>query len=937
MAYIVPRVLINQEFTQVPVFGDQPLTALVFGPQYNLYRYSKTDEKALTAVTNPDDASLKNKYQADEDVVYDLPNQIAGTFVDADYTKVFFEKAQIEYFPNDLGSTDGSIVRVAHPTLASTWYPNRLQASSLVFTTKNDNDRSDEFSNRDVKAGDVLVITNAADADDTHQVKVKALHATKAAAVIGTLTNDAANDANQSEDFNDAVVWAGAGAAPATPPANSSSNYDGHIDKGVTTDTITVEITAVGGALSDLRAKITSAAGAFADKLDVALDGSDVLILDDEGTNDVKIDFTSATTPVLGDTWTLLVKAGVVRLISGSTIAASLPFRGPADIIYKLTVIRGGPFYTGSNGDVCAKVAVTSNQLDSSASVNVQASTAFKVGSYGLTATISGSGVAGGGLILGDIYYIPVAAEYDDAVNIAETYESLPATLVDGSGTWDITSMRYVSDFEVPSAIDELADLYNWELDATAQTIEINSGITVTNEDIVDGDAPLSLDVKSANIFVEHRDLVVTNSISIGSINDPDEVEARMGIVDPDNPLAQGAYHAALNSANNTVYFAAVGTNDLSGYLGVLALATKRPDYYGLVPLTFDRVIQDAVVGHVNAMSTAEEAKWRVAWIAPELVTSKVILSTKENGEYYTGTITDDPLATGTQYKLVTVADAQFITDGVRPTDRVLINFRTNSAGKVIYDSFVVAEVRTETTLVLASAASAAISVPLKVEIERVYTLDEQADAIAAVGGEYNNRRVRAVFPPTTKNGTVTLDGYILAAALAGLRSGVVPHQGLTNTEVLGFTDLTLSVDTFSEAQLNRIAEQGVFIVTQTVVGSTPYVRHQLTTDMDSLNTSEDSVTTNVDSISYGLQRAVAPFIGTYNVHSRALVLIRNTIESELNFRASSTFTVRAGNQLNGYEIVSFAQNATFKDRVDAVINLEVPYPLNFINITLVV
>src|ERR1035438_10459492 len=49
MSYSVPRVLINEEFQQIPVFSDNPLAALIFGPQYNLNRYSVAAEKPSLA------------------------------------------------------------------------------------------------------------------------------------------------------------------------------------------------------------------------------------------------------------------------------------------------------------------------------------------------------------------------------------------------------------------------------------------------------------------------------------------------------------------------------------------------------------------------------------------------------------------------------------------------------------------------------------------------------------------------------------------------------------------------------------------------------------------------------------------------------------------------------------------------------------------------
>lgn len=941
MAYIVPRVLINQEFTQVPVFSDQPLAALVFGPQYNLYRYSVSSEKAKTKVTNPNDATLANAYQYTTDTTYLFPNQVSGTIVDSDYTKVFFEKAELVYYPNDLASTAGAISRVAVPN-SSKYYPNRLKADSLVFKTANGVDRSDDFSNRNVAPGDVVVITD--ETTNTFTTKVKALHYSKSAASLGSVSVDADNEPDQLTDINNAVVAGADNDDSGVTVANQTTAFDGGWVNGqfIKSETFTATVV-TGGNLSAVRFNISSTNGLVGSQStsNVALSSLtdvDELSLYTEGGNIVKLDFTGSTAFVVGNTYSVTVDAAIVDTYVPT---AGGTYTGTTDTTYKLTVVRGGPFYNDTNADVCARIAVTSTGNDSSATVNVKASTAFNVGSYGVTATFASTSSVVGGLIEGDIYYIPAVAAAPAATNILEVYDSLPATFVDGSVDWSITSLRIVKDYEVSQAIPENDVDLNWTVDAAAGTVTINSGITGSDADILGlTDVPLQLNVVKANIFVEHRDLVVTNSISISSLNDTSEVEAALGTVHPDNPLAQGVYDAVLNAAGVTVYYCAVATNDLEGYDHVLSLAKKKDIYYGLVPLTTNRTIQDSVVAHVNAMSTAESAKWRVAWLSVPLTETALIYDVQSDLSDWLGTITDDPLTTDSNpavYTLLTVEGATFVTDGVRATDRVLTNYRTNSEGVVVYDTYIVEEVRTETTLVLTSGTSAAVNVAQKVKIERVYTKDEQVDTLAAVGGDYNNRRVRVVFPGTLKQGSVVKEGFFAAAALAGLRSSVAPHQGLTNTEVLGFTDLTDSVITFNETQLNTLAAAGIWILTQEEIGATPYVRHQLTTDAASLNTSEDSITTNVDSISHGLQVALAPYIGKYNINPTNIGLIRQAINKELSFRQTQTFTVRAGNQLISYEIVSLSQNATFKDRLDAKIKLEVPYPLNFVELTLVV
>jgi len=822
MAYIVPRVLINQEFTQLPVFGDQPLSALVFGPQFNLYRYSVLTEKAYTRVQNKTTATLTNKYQKDVDTTYSFPNQENGTVVDTDYVKVFLEKAQVEYYGAsalDLMQETGEVEPVPSVLKPSVNYPNYLKAEHLVFKAANSHLRSPSFSNRDVQVGDIVVLKN--EADVTFSTKIKSLHASKTASVIAASTAGASN--------------ATTGGATQHPPT-------------------------VGGT-----------------------------------------------------------------------------YNGPIDLTYVLTVMRGGAFLAGNNSNLssCARVSITSSSIDGSPTVNVSQNGVFAVGSYGVTAKFE-TAVLAGGLVEGDIYLINCQAAHNDIVNIVETYDTLPASFINGADeSWEISSLRMVKDYQLNQVISSDSVDLNYEI--VDQAIKISSGITTTDPLVTIASVCVPLEVMSADIFVEHRDLVITNSISIGSLSSTDQVEAVLGTIHPDNALAQGVYDALLNSAGVVVYFCAVGSNDLAGYTQVLGLAKKSDLYYGLVPLTFNRAVQDAVVGHVNGESTAQLAKWRVTWLSSPIVNSALLYDTQANGSDWVATVIDDPVLAGTQYTYVNMAGASFITDGVRPTDKFLINFGTAADGSLVYEEYVIADVRTETSLALVSGPASAITVATKAQVKRVFTKDEQIDNLAAVGSGYNNRRVRMVFPDTTKDGEIVKPGYFVAAALAGLRSGVVPHQGLTNSEVLGFTDLRATVITYSEDQLNRLAAQGYFIVTQDVLGSTPYVRHQLTTDASSLNMAEDSVTTNVDSISYGLFRQLKPFIGIYNVHPKAVDVIRHIVDKELHYRLNNTFTARAGNQLTSYKIVTLAQNPTFKDHIDIELEIGVPYPINFITVKLFV
>jgi hypothetical protein len=936
MAYIVPRVLIKQEFTQIPILQDQPLAALIVGPQFNLHRYSVEAEKASTAARN---AIYGQEYQPTEDVVYSLPNQVLGTVTDEDYLKVFFENAEAEYFPNDISDTPATVERIQVPT-NSKHYPNRFLATDLIFKTANGYSRSPEFSNRNIHLGDVIMLSSE-DAGYEGRFKVKALHASKTESEIASATYAADNIATQAEDYNNAVTKHGSGGATVEVANASTAFKGGWTASGMFVATETFKVTVKhGGNLTAARFTVESPAGLFETRTDVPLAGGDLTVYS-ENSNDVVLDFSGSSLFVEDDYFTVQVFAPVNHTVVPTSGG---DYTGLQNLSYKLTVVRGGPWFDGTNAATCARVSVSSDHIDSSATVNVQDDVAFKVGSYGVTATFASSSVTGG-LADGQVYFIAVTPAADSEVNIIETYESLPNTFTGNNAVtpaddWEISSMRLVKSYQVSARVPNNDVDLNFEFDSTNQTLTINSGITTFDSSIYDGADLMPLDVKKANVFIEHRDLVTDNAISIGSFTSADGVDETLGTIHPDNPLAQGVYDALLNAAGVTVYYVGLNSNDLEGYTAALELARLKDLYYGLVPLTHDRSVIDAFVGHVNAQSTAEVAHWRKCWVSLPLTTSTLLYDVQEDNTDWTGTLLDDPLATDLDtpvYGLLTVEGAQFLTDEIRPHDKILINFRVNSQGQVVSDEYTVLEVRTETTLVLVDGPTSSIDVPVKVQIKRVYTRDEQINELALVAGDFNNRRVNSVFPTVAKNGTIEKPGYFVAAALAGLRSGTVPHQGLTNTEILGFTDLTQVVRTFSAAQLDRLAAEGIWIVTQDTIGSTPYVRHQLTTDSSGLNTSEDSVTTNVDSISYGLMRVLEPYIGKYNVYPGAVLKVRESIYNELTFRQTETFTVRAGNQLNGFTIVKLRQDPTFKDRINAEIQLQVPYPLNFIVVTLIV
>lgn len=1024
MAYIVPRVQIQQDFSQIPIFSEQPLVAFIVGPQYALFRYNVVAEKQLTAVVNPDETS-GNAYDANADVTYPFPNRPAGGHVDDSYTKLYIDGVEAQYFPlADLGSStsDNDVTKVETGVGTGKYFANRVRFSDsgTILQTLNGFSRSAFFDGRDVKVGDIIELTD--DQSNVLRSKIKGLYADgvaqdgslaaqvgvalasgtngattssqftftstgasftsaligqyltvntqgtfKIIAVpsattlkvdrafaatasgltfhIGGLYNDPSNLGPQSSDITPAATysWNGIGSDPTVTNlsvTNSSSAYVGYPDLRVASDTYTVTVT-TGGNESAVRFSVASAAGVFTTQSNVALTAVDTgahtgtLVVDSNGGNAVTLDFalSSGKTFTIGQTWTVLEKS-TVALVQ-PTIGGS--YTGASSIVYKLSVIRGGPFYDGTNADTCARVAITSSNVDGSATVNASVTNGlniFNVGTLGITAHFT-AGSLNSSLILGDVYYITALPASKGKVKIVELTDALPDSMITLAASIKASLFLSQSNLIVPETRSLEDDTTNY--DTNSEGITVKAGITTYVSTLTAANTPVRLPVAKGKVYVEHRDLLADNVVSISSLNSTGDVASKLGTVHPDNPLAQGVYDAVLNAAGVSVYYLGVASDDLAGYNGAIEIAKNSDTVYSFVPLTFDRSIQDAIIGHVNAYSAKEIGRWRVCWLSTQLKKTSLIYDLKSDNSVWQGTITDDPAATGTQNRLLTVAGATFVTDGIRPGDTVLFNFRLNPDGLTVSDSLTVDSVVAETKLVTTTSLASPITIPTLIKIQRNYTKDEQASNLSLVGGEFNNRRVRNVFPDTLKSGNIVKQGYFLAAALAGLRSGVVPHQGLTNAEVLGYDDLSQSVTYFSQDQLNVLAQQGIWIVTQAVIGATPYVRHQLTTDTSGLNTSEDSITTNVDSISYGLQRVLQPFIGKYNRNPESMVLIKDAINTELLFRKNNTYTVQAGNQLNGFEITKFEADTEFKDRLNVVIGIDPPAPYNNINVDLLV
>jgi len=930
MSYVLPQVLVHQEFAAAPATASQPQRACVVGPNYDLHRYANASEKSGIKVTS--------HYDPTSEECFGWPGRRAGAVVDLAYVKAFVEKALLRYFHDAIGA-GSDIVPVSR---------NRIRSDSVIWKTANGYARNAALYDRDVRAGDgVRLMSNACGTPETFETSVIGFAADKDPAVIDPATIDTHNQADQGASAT--------GDQTAGPynmvllGAVDGSAYDGTPDGNVT-EVYTVEVigASVGGDATTGVLKVTSASGnddvaavtpaAFGAPTNIGTRGLTAVFDNSSSSSSMSPDV-DVNDFVLGQTWRIEVH----QAWSHALPTAGGLFVGAFDTTYVVEVTRGGLYTSPTKPQISVS---TTTGVDISGPTDVTAVTDAVIGTRGVLAQFSNPG-AGAGLCKGDRYYVTVTAEKDGAVKTLILANSMPESFLgecissgvsssSGGTALDLDVQLFiVKSAEIPKDRTGFAPLVNWI--ASATEICLQDGVVLYDSTWTDlAGVELPLPLLDGEIYVQHRDLLTVGCDIVGTVEETSAVEAALGPVDPDNPLAFGVYKALLNSGGVSVKYVALCGVELEDWLAALDKLVGRADVYGLVPLTYDKDVQDAFKAHCDGESQPETGRWRNCWLCLQAVEIKPIYTEQPDTGPVLATITDDPDTSGTQYTLVTVTDGLLLTKGVRAGDTVRALYVGDGFGNYTYSEFEVDSVESEDVLKLVSGPSAPVNMPSKIEIHRTLTVDELSTDLAQNPGLFSDRRAKLVWPDVLGNAGTTFPGYFLACGLAGLRSGVLPHQGLTNIALTGFDDVSRTVEKFSATQLNRMAEAGYWIVTQDEDSGAIITRHQLTTDMSDVKHREDNITSNLDDISMSILTTMKEFIGKGNVSDAMIDIIHAELNGILTGYVNTITVKRLGPQIQSFAITELAQHPTLLDRITARVSLTLPAPLNNLEIYLV-
>ena len=442
------------------------------------------------------------------------------------------------------------------------------------------------------------------------------------------------------------------------------------------------------------------------------------------------------------------------------------------------------------------------------------------------------------------------------------------------------------------------------------------------------------------------------NLLRIGSISD---LETQLSPIDTQNPLALGMYFAILNAP--TLEVTGCGVSDVStsepeGTLDAYASAfefIESKDVYAIAPLTHSLDVADVAQAHVDAMSAPANGLERIVIVNPSRpVRKSATLVASGPLANVAGAPTDD-INTGVANLQALLAAVGLPGPTYSISDAVYVEME-DDLNKYLVQSVLGGVITVNNGPFVTGNDdgfyydAAGGSVFTSAIVDRPFTLKvrgsllanrtDEATAYADIARGFLDRRVVCTAPDKGKatiDGLETIiEGYYLAAGLAGRISSKDPQQPLTEDSLIGFSGVVGSQDRYSEAQLQILSGGGLWVFYQPADNTPVRNRHQLTTDMTTVEKRELSVTTALDFTAKFIRTALRNFIGRFNITQSIQDAITTTLEGLRNF------LLRLG-VFKSFEVNGIRQSASQPDTLEIDITVGILYPLNYIRVTLIV
>ena len=220
----------------------------------------------------------------------------------------------------------------------------------------------------------------------------------------------------------------------------------------------------------------------------------------------------------------------------------------------------------------------------------------------------------------------------------------------------------------------------------------------------------------------------------------------------------------------------------------------------------------------------------------------------------------------------------------------------------------------------------------------RFFTTDKTEQSIRIGAIKYGERRVKMIWPGwfQANFGQLRLfvPPYYISANRAGLDSGVIVAQSQTrgSISIPGLSNYDMKTNTyFRKSMLDEIGGGGVDIQVQDgPITQSFNSRHDLTTNMDTIEFREWSITKQVDVVAKTTRSALDPYIGRYNITNQLFQFI-GTILNGTNSNLTKKGIVRR------LEVLSVKQDDIVVDRINITMRVTVYIAGNYYVVDLIV
>ena len=823
--YMKPQTRVYQKIATTATTKSKVHAPCVVGPSYFLARYSNADErKELTPV----------KY-AGAGTILDYQGLNSTYTVDTDFVKLYCEKA---------------FVTLDTPGTWSKYNNNDNQLIYKVGATATD---ITDIYGRSVRVGDVFVNSSGvirSVVSLTQQTQASKVTPSKTSAVFE------ASEASQASSITiTKTVGEGAGQQEGGYPKVLSTSDLGRFKGamapyGIVQDSFVVKCTNyeyIDGDGQYWTFEVTSSSGKYKNTVNAS------------GTTGTQGFFTGDSVEIVPG-----IKVQFNDYNSGSPSGRAV-LQGDTFVTNEISagytnieITPQGTYEEASNDTLIFEVVDATNRIARvySATGNTDIDVTVKLPSssimFAITPTLSLEITDGALLVKGDKYLIDCKT--------ASLYGPTCVVKLNGNMT-NVAGLTY--GYLLTSQIT---------LDDTIETVS-ESNVTIDNPITITVGARTSNKVCTllsgyGDLYLDYRAIKpVSANSSVVRLTSTDDIESKLGKIDFDNDIAFGAYLEMLGGSE--VYAAVAGGTSSADYSLALKKLEREKRAYEIVPMTSDITIGRLVQAHVNKMSMPAVKKFRRMYFG---VTNP---GEYKNADHYpkSSQSSNDELfcsITGNTLLLKT-ATSDFAS-------AIDLDIQEGDVIKLIDGN------ETTVTVVTVSDSPAnLITIDKSMNVTSVQcvaykpdTGKAQAQYVAQISSSFNDRRVACVWCDGAEtiidSNYVTQKPWYIAAEMAGLRAANVPQQGLTRTDVSSVSRCIDMYTKYTDEELNIAAAAGIWIITQDNENTTPYIRHQLTTDMDNgIICREDSMGVNMDYICFDVDDVIDPYIGKRNVNYSTL------------------------------------------------------------------